>query len=32
VLWCLQDMKERVTVPKAIARRAVGSIERMLEI
>lgn len=32
VLWSLQDMKARVTVPKQIADRAVGSIQRMLEI
>jgi quinolinate synthase len=32
VLWSLQDMKHQVTVPAEIARRAVGSIERMLEI
>jgi quinolinate synthase len=32
VLWALQDMKHRVTVPAETARRAVGSIERMLEI
>jgi quinolinate synthase len=32
VLWSLQDMKHRVTVPKAIALRAVGSIERMLKL
>lgn len=32
VLWSLQDMKERVTVPEEIAVRAVSSIQRMLEI
>ena len=32
ILWSLQDMKERVTVNPDIASRAVGSIERMLEI
>jgi quinolinate synthase len=32
ILWSLQDMKERVTVSEEIAKRAVGSIERMLEI
>ena len=32
ILWSLQDMKERVTVPEEIAKRAVGSIQRMLEI
>ena len=32
ILWSLQDMKHRVTVPEEIARRAVGAIERMLEI
>lgn len=32
VLWSLQDMKYRVTVPGEIAGRAVGSIERMLKI
>lgn len=32
VLWSLQDMKEKVTVPQEISRRAVGTIERMLEI
>ena len=32
VLWSLQDMKTRVTVPADIAERAVGSIQRMLEI
>lgn len=32
VLWSLQDMVYRVEVPKVIAERAVGSIERMLEI
>lgn len=32
ILWSLQDMKERVTVPKEIAQKAVGCIQRMLEI
>jgi quinolinate synthase len=32
ILWSLQDMKYRVTVPKEIALRAVGSIERMLKL
>ncbi len=32
ILWSLQDMKHRVTVPADIAARAVGCIERMLEI
>lgn len=32
VLWSLQGMKERVTVPADIAERAVGCIQRMLEI
>lgn len=32
VLWSLQDMQYRVTVPEDIACRAVGAIERMLEI
>jgi quinolinate synthase len=32
ILWSLQDMRERVTVPKEIALRAVGSIERMLKL
>ena len=32
ILWSLQDMKERVTVNPGVASRAVGSIERMLEI
>jgi len=32
VLWSLQDMKYRVTVPNEIACRAVGAIERMLEL
>jgi quinolinate synthase len=32
ILWSLQDMKERVTVPADISARAVGSIQRMLEI
>jgi quinolinate synthase len=32
ILWSLQDMKERVTVEPDIATRAVGSIQRMLEI
>ncbi len=32
VLWSLQDMKERVVVPDEIAGRAVGCIERMLEL
>jgi len=32
ILWSLQDMKTRVTVPPEIARRAAGSIERMLKI
>ncbi|MBI9021187.1 MAG: quinolinate synthase NadA [Verrucomicrobia bacterium] len=32
ILWSLQDMKQRVTVPANIAARAVGCIERMLEI
>ena len=32
VLWSLQDMKERVTVPEEIARRAAGCITRMLEL
>ncbi|MDH3345619.1 MAG: quinolinate synthase NadA [Kiritimatiellaceae bacterium] len=32
ILWSLQDMKARVTVPVDIAERAVGSIERMLAI
>ncbi|QHI70539.1 quinolinate synthase NadA [Tichowtungia aerotolerans] len=32
VLWSLQGMKERVTVPPDIAERAVGCIQRMLEI
>lgn len=32
ILWSLQDMKHRVTVPEAIAKKAAGSIQRMLEI
>jgi len=32
VLWSLQDMQYRITVPEEITARAVGSIERMLEI
>ncbi len=32
ILWSLQDMKERVTVPADIATRAVGCIQRMLDI
>lgn len=32
VLWSLQDVQYRVTVPEEIARRAVGAIERMLEV
>ncbi len=32
ILWSLQDLKERVVVPADIAVRAVGSIQRMLEI
>ncbi|MBL7016683.1 MAG: quinolinate synthase NadA [Kiritimatiellales bacterium] len=32
ILWSLQEMNARVTVPEEIATRAVGSIERMLEI
>ncbi len=32
ILWSLQDIKYRVTVPKEIAKRAVGCIQRMLEI
>jgi quinolinate synthase len=32
ILWSLQDMKVRVTVPEEIAKRALGSIQRMLEI
>ena len=32
ILWSLQDMKARVTVPEEIALRAVGCIERMLEL
>lgn len=32
ILWSLQDMKYRVTVPEEIARKAVGAIERMLEL
>ena len=32
VLWSLQDMKARVTVPADIAQRAVGCIQRMLEL
>ncbi len=32
ILWSLQDMKERVSVPQEIAARAVGCIQRMLEI
>jgi quinolinate synthase len=32
ILWSLQGMKERVTVPADIASRAVGCIEKMLEI
>lgn len=32
VLWSLQDMKARVTVPADIAGRAVGCIQRMLEL
>jgi quinolinate synthase len=32
ILWSLQDRKERVTVPSDISARAVGSIQRMLEI
>ena len=32
ILWSLQDMKERVTVPEEIAARAKGSIEKMLAI
>lgn len=32
ILWSLQDLKHRVTVPEEVAKRAVGSIQRMLEI
>lgn len=32
ILWSLQDMKERVTVPVDVAARAVGCIQRMLDI
>jgi len=32
ILWSLQDMKQRVTVPADVAVRAKGSIERMLAI
>lgn len=32
ILWSLQDMKHRVTVPVEIAVRAVNSIERMLKL
>lgn len=32
ILWSLQDMKHRVTVPSDIAARAVGCIEKMLAI
>lgn len=32
ILWSLQDMKHRVTVPEEIAARARGSIQRMLEL
>ena len=32
ILWSLQEMKARVTVPADIAVRAVGCIKRMLEI
>lgn len=32
ILWSLQEMKSRVIVPEEIARRAVGCIERMLEL
>ena len=32
ILWSLQDMKDRVIVPADIAKRAVGCIQRMLEI
>lgn len=32
ILWELQDMQHRVTVPEEIAKKAAGSIQRMLEI
>jgi len=32
ILWSLQDRQYRITVPEEIARRAVGAIERMLEL
>jgi len=32
ILWSLQDMQHRVTVPVDIAARAIGCIERMLEL
>jgi quinolinate synthase len=32
VLWSLQDMKHRVTVPADIAARAEGAIQKMLEV
>ena len=32
ILWSLQDMKERVTVPEEVAAGAKGSIEQMLAI
>jgi len=32
ILWCLEDMVYRVTVPDDIAKRALRSIQRMLEI
>ena len=32
ILWSLQDMQYRITVSEDIARRAVGAIQRMLEI
>lgn len=32
ILWSLQDMKHRVIVPESIAKKAAGSIQRMLEL
>ena len=32
ILWCLEDMKNQVTVPKKIAGRARKAIERMLAV
>lgn len=32
ILWSLEEMKYRVTVPEPVAARAAGAIERMLEL